>query len=277
MDPTTLTSKRLPSIEQCYSNIECEILENLYVLEKFHHYCFAKEVYVITDYRPLITIFSKDVATLSQKLKCIILHIHQYSVCIIHISLAQTYTSLTSCPGTTIQKKRLENHWHEHKYECHQHSSKYASMHIHRRHTSTNMWRCLPAEAESLHHTWWTTQKRQIRISIRHYWPVKSEIAMIDGFAMKGKRIIIHFLLQKQILQQLHGNHMGILKMRLLACESILDKYQSWLQKHCKTVCHMHGIPTNTAIFEDNTTWDAAQTLGGECGELYSLLKIIHY
>ena len=48
-----------------------------------------------------------------------------------------------------------------------------------------------------------------------------SELAMIDGIAMKGKRIIILSLLQKQILQQLHSNHMGIEKMRFLAHESV--------------------------------------------------------
>ena len=42
---------------------------------------------------------------------------------------------------------------------------------------------------------------------------------MIDGITMKGKRIIIPFLLQKQILQQLHSSHMCIENMRLLAHE----------------------------------------------------------
>ena len=44
---------------------------------------------------------------------------------------------------------------------------------------------------------------------------------MIDGTTMKGKTIIIPLLLLKQILQQLPSNHMGIQKMRLLACESV--------------------------------------------------------
>ena len=43
----------------------------------------------------------------------------------------------------------------------------------------------------------------------------------MDGIAMKGKIIIISFQLQKQILQKLHSNHMGIEKMRLLVHESV--------------------------------------------------------
>ena len=45
---------------------------------------------------------------------------------------------------------------------------------------------------------------------MRQYYPIGSKLAIIDGIIMKGIRIIIPFLLQKDILQQLHGSHMGI-------------------------------------------------------------------
>ena len=38
---------------------------------------------------------------------------------------------------------------------------------------------------------------------------------------MKGRRIIIPVSLHKRALDQLHVNHMGIDKTRLLVCESI--------------------------------------------------------
>ena len=44
---------------------------------------------------------------------------------------------------------------------------------------------------------------------------------MIDGIAMKGRIIIISFLLWRQILEQLHSNHMGTDKARLLPRESV--------------------------------------------------------
>ena len=43
--------------EKRYSNIEKEALGILYRLEKFHHYCFARKVSIITDYKPLVIIF----------------------------------------------------------------------------------------------------------------------------------------------------------------------------------------------------------------------------
>ena len=53
-------------------------------LHKIHHYCFAREVLVITDHKPLVAIFKKDMATLSQCIQCILLKIYQYRVQIIY-------------------------------------------------------------------------------------------------------------------------------------------------------------------------------------------------
>ena len=47
------------------SNIKREALDILHGLKKFHHYCFVREVHVITDHKMLVTLVSKDVAKLS--------------------------------------------------------------------------------------------------------------------------------------------------------------------------------------------------------------------
>ena len=44
---------------------------------------------------------------------------------------------------------------------------------------------------------------------------------MINGVAMNGKWIVILFALQKQILDQLHNNNMGIDKNWFLVGESV--------------------------------------------------------
>ena len=77
-------SKSLTSAEWRYSNVECEALGMLHGLEKFHHYCFGREVLIITDHKPLVAMFKKDVATLLQCIQCILLNIHQYRVKIIY-------------------------------------------------------------------------------------------------------------------------------------------------------------------------------------------------
>ena len=82
--PIAFASKSLTSVEQRYSNIKCEALGILHSLEKFYHYCFGREVLVITGHKPLVAMFKKDVATLSQHIQCILLKIHQYRVQIVY-------------------------------------------------------------------------------------------------------------------------------------------------------------------------------------------------
>ena len=66
LHPIVFASKSLTDAEHRYSNIEREALGILHGLKKFHRCCFVREVYVITDHKPLVSIFEKDVATLSQ-------------------------------------------------------------------------------------------------------------------------------------------------------------------------------------------------------------------
>ena len=74
------------------------------------------------------------------------------------------------------------------------------------------------------------TLPAELRLYIIHGWPhkkgelehkhqallaYKRKLAIIDSITMKCNRIIIPFLLQKQILQQLYSNHIGTEKMIL--------------------------------------------------------------
>ena len=66
LHPIAFASKCFTGKEHRYSNIEREAPGILHGLKKFHHYCLAREVHVITDHKPLVSIFKEDVAMLSQ-------------------------------------------------------------------------------------------------------------------------------------------------------------------------------------------------------------------
>ena len=61
-----LASKSLKSPESHYNNTECEDLGILHELEKLCHYCFMREVCVMTDHKALVAILIKYLAMLSQ-------------------------------------------------------------------------------------------------------------------------------------------------------------------------------------------------------------------
>ena len=78
--PITFASKSLPSAEHRYSNIERIAFSILHGFKTCHHYCFARKVSIITDHKPLVAIFKKEVMTLSQWIQCILLRRHQYGI-----------------------------------------------------------------------------------------------------------------------------------------------------------------------------------------------------
>ena len=82
--PTAFASKSLTGAKQRYSIIEYDVLVYYMVWKKFHHYCLGREVLIITDHRPLVSMFKKDIATLLQCIQCMLLKIHQYRVQIIY-------------------------------------------------------------------------------------------------------------------------------------------------------------------------------------------------
>ena len=74
--PITFVSKSLSNKESPFSNIESKALGILHGLEEIHHYCFTHKVSMITDHKPLVAIFKKDVVSLSHWLPKILLCIH---------------------------------------------------------------------------------------------------------------------------------------------------------------------------------------------------------
>ena len=57
--PITFDNKSLTGAVERYNNIKREDLCILYRLEKFHHYCFVREVSIITDHKLLFLQYSK--------------------------------------------------------------------------------------------------------------------------------------------------------------------------------------------------------------------------
>ena len=67
----------------------------------------------------------------------------------------------------------------------------------------------------------WPENKDNLPQNLRPYWTFQDDMAIIDRVMIKGRFIVIPDKLQKQVLQQLHINHMGMEKTKLLAHKSI--------------------------------------------------------
>ena len=67
--------------------------------------------------------------------------------------------------------------------------------------------------------TGWLSTNDKLHSDLRPYWSYRGDLAVIDGVVMKG--ISIPAVPKQQVLDQLHLNHVGIEKTKLLACKSM--------------------------------------------------------
>ena len=63
--------------------------------------------------------------------------------------------------------------------------------------------------------------KEELHTDLKPYWSYRGELAIINRVMLKGRCIIIPTSFKQQVLDQLHVNHMGIEKTKLLAHESV--------------------------------------------------------
>ena len=222
LHPTVFTIKGLFSAMWHYSNIEWEALEIHYGLEKFYHYCFAKDICLITNHKSLVAVIRKYVATLSQHLQHSMLHINQYSVHILYK------------PGEDLYIVDLLS-WNNHTESRHQEITS-MNLNMHDISTSVNVLICTsiediqataptgqrPTKAKILHNTvlvtqWRWSRRRHAEILANQAWGSNDQWNCHEG---QGN---IWYLLycRGQILEQPHSNCMGIEKMTLLTQESV--------------------------------------------------------
>ena len=81
--------------------------------------------------------------------------------------------------------------------------------------------------------------KDELHVYLRPYWLYRDKLVVIDVIILKGRCIVIPNSLRQQVLNQLHTNHMGIEKTKLLGHKSVYwssinADIESYI-KHCST------------------------------------------
>ena len=165
--------------------------------------------------------FKKDVTTLSQCIQCILLKIHQYRVWIIYklgpeIVIADWLSWHSHVEGKDKPIKdmdiKVDAIWIVTDIqEC------ISISQIQQASTQDDHLQCL----KSFIIAGWPSTKDEFHTDLKPYWSYRDKLAVIDGVILKSRHIIIPASLKQQVLDQLHANHMGIEKPKLLAYKSV--------------------------------------------------------
>ena len=102
----------------------------LHGLERFHHYCFAREVSIITHHKPQVKIFKKkDVVTLSERVQCILLRIHQFWVRVLYKPGPELFITDWLSKHNHTENKDADTE-HGHKGRCNTDNDKHPRVHV---------------------------------------------------------------------------------------------------------------------------------------------------
>ena len=82
--PVFYASKTLTATESNCSNIKHEMVGVVFSMLHFKHFTYGRQIHIITDHKPLITLFAKNLATTSPRLSRMLIKILDYVVVLHH-------------------------------------------------------------------------------------------------------------------------------------------------------------------------------------------------
>ncbi|KAK3746315.1 hypothetical protein QZH41_006887 [Actinostola sp. cb2023] len=93
--PITYASRALTSAEQKYSQIEKELLAQVFGLEHNQQYAYGRKITLFTDHKPLVSISKKPLSATPKRLQRLLLRLHCYDVEIKYRPGSQMYLADT--------------------------------------------------------------------------------------------------------------------------------------------------------------------------------------
>ena len=198
--PVFYASKTLTATESNYSNIECEMLGVIFSMLHFKHFTYGREVHIITDHKPLITLFAKNLATTSPRLSRMLIKILDYVVVLhhqernkMHLSDAISRLSVHDSDAAKSTVKPIADF--------------NISIHEISEITGFKSLTLQDIKEETIKDCQLTKLKTYIvdgfkcAEDIRSFYDYRKSLTIIDGMIMKDKRIVIPFDLHEWALE----------------------------------------------------------------------------
>ena len=212
--PISYTSKTLSTIESNYSNIEHELLGLLFAVTHFKHFTYGRLVHIITDHKPLVSLFKKSLVDSSPRLTRMLIQLLDYTLEVMYQPGAQMHLSdaisrlLThdKNEGKTIANLGVSIHAIEELAGFNslsvdkicQHTTKDQTMQMLIQHINEGF----------------PESSTKLPDSIKAYFSFRDELTICNGIILKGhNRIVIPESLRPQVINILHNKaHLGLNK-----------------------------------------------------------------
>ncbi|XP_008181385.1 uncharacterized protein K02A2.6-like [Acyrthosiphon pisum] len=198
--PIAFTSRTLSKSEQGYSQIDKEAPALVYGVKYFHQFLFGRKFILRTDHKPLISIFGegKGIPTMAaHRLQRYAIFLSGYSFTIQFIKGVDNGNAdaLSRLPLSISDKINFEE------YICEEIKRDLVLKEV--------FFKVFTGK--------WPDNIKNISDELKPYYYRKNELAIEQGCLMWGHRLVIPTKFRKELLQELHSTHLGIVKMKSLA------------------------------------------------------------
>lgn len=240
--PIVYASRTLSPAEKTYSQIDKEALGLIYGVKKFHQYLWGRHFTLVTDHRPLLTLFGehKSLPTLAAariQRWAIILSAYDYNIVYHKSEEHSNADGLSCCPlpetsdtGTTVASATVHSLLAEHLQKAPLKATSVAQT----TRTDSELARVYKYVMEG-----WPDK---VEDTLKVFFTMRSELSTEQGCVLWGTRVIVPSKMRKAVLKEIHSGHQGIVKTKALACNFVrwpnLDSDVEQMCKECET-CQM--------------------------------------
>ena len=209
--PVAFASRSMSETEQHYAQIEKEALASTWACEKFSSYILGKSFIIETDHKPLVPLLgAKNLNSLPPRVLRFRLRLDQFDYHIIHVPGKELYTAdmLSRAPLSYYGDQKLQEEAESLMEMCVDHLPANSSRLDEFRKAQATDPVCSSLINYCRHG--WPNEKRDIDVTLKPYWRVRSELTVHNNLLLYGRRILVPKQLQKEILHKIHCGHQGI-------------------------------------------------------------------
>uniref|UniRef100_A0A3B3TFN7 Gypsy retrotransposon integrase-like protein 1 n=1 Tax=Paramormyrops kingsleyae TaxID=1676925 RepID=A0A3B3TFN7_9TELE len=250
--PIAYASRTLSPAEKKYSQIEKEALSLVYGVKKFHQYLWGRQFNLVTDHRPLLTLFGENkglptMAAARIQRWAIILSAYDYHIVYQQSGkhgnadgLSRVPLSETTDAGTETMSAYIDALICEHLEGVPLTAKQIAR--------ATRKDKELSRLYRYIMEGW----PREIPDEMKVYHRKRDELSVEQGCVLWGTRVVTPMRLRTAVLREIHGGHPGIVRMKSNARQYVwwpsIDSHIEKVCKECETCQLEQHMPRSAPL-----------------------------